>query len=273
MLKFRGNVKSKEIELPMGITLKDGTTYTKCTVEAMDGNDEENISERKIQNNGAKIVTRLLGQKIKKVGDVEFPHGIGESLARKMFSDDRDTCLIEIRGLMKDEMEVSPQCNRCGSVNDTVILMSDIIKANRKWGDDEELHDPGLDLGVVEFELPDGIIMIDDETNKDVVCKKGKLRLPDGVIEEGITANNQNNAGKANTLLLASCIIELENIRRVDQYVVKAMTRVDREYLSNIIESAKPGPKMYVEKECENCGNTYKYMLQLPYFFTTGTNQ
>lgn len=268
MLKIRANSKTEEIILPIGIYLrKQDERFDTCVVKAMDGDDEEAMSEKKIRNNGAKIVTALLAKKIIKVGDIDFPNGIGETIAREMFSEDRDTCLVAIRKLMKDEMEVNTKCPRCGDEYTGVVFMSELLNNCSKWGDNKEYHDESMEIGTVAFELPDGIIVEDDETGKELLCRKGILRMPTGVVEEGIAKSGMTNAGKANTLLLSACILELENIKKVDQYVVNAMTRVDREYLADVINNAKCGPKMTVDITCDNCDNDFKFMLQLPYFF------
>ena len=274
MLKIRANSKTEEVILPIGIYIsRYDQRFDTCVVKAMNGDDEESMSDKKIRNNGAKIVTALLSKKIIKVGEHDYPNGIGEAIAREMFSEDRDTCLVSIRKLMKDEMEVSTKCPRCGTEHNGSIFMSELLNNCSKWGDNKELHDETLDVGVVKFELPDGLILEDDETGKEVICKKGKLRMPTGVIEENIAKSGMTNAGKANTLLLSACILELENIKKVDQYVVNAMTRLDREYLADIINRAKCGPNLVTDITCENCDNEFKFMLQLPYFFTSGRSQ
>lgn len=276
MISFKANVRSEEIILPMGIYLKKyDERFDTCVVKAMDGDDEEQISEKKIRNNGAKMVTRLLAKKIIKVGDYDYPDGVGESVVREMFSEDRDTCLVAVRKLMRDEMEIKAKCPRCNDTFEGIILMSDLLKDVSKWGD-KEVHDESLPMGEINFELPDGIIMTDTEQGgKEVICRKGRMRMPTGAIEETIAAsqNNMNNIGKANSLLLSGCILELENIRKIDKYVMQAMSRGDREYLSDLLTKAKCGPDLMTPITCENCDNEYKFMLQLPYFFTTGRGQ
>lgn len=274
MLQFRANVRSEEIILPIGIYLKKfDQRFDTCVVKAMDGNDEEITTEKKLRNNGAKIVTKLLGKKIIKVGDHDFPDGVGESVVREMFSEDRDTCLVAIRGLMKDEMEVSATCPRCGEKYDGIVSMRQLLDGVRKWEDRED-YDESLEVGVVEFELPDGLLVSGDETDgKEVLCRKGKLMMPKGTAEESIAGSRVTSVGKANSLLLSACILEIENIRKVDQYVVQAMSRVDREYLSDVISNAKCGPDLRVKLMCEMCDNEFEFMLQLPYFFTTGQSR
>lgn len=274
-ISFKANVKSEEIILPMGIYIKKfDDRFDTCVVKAMDGDDEEAISEKKISNNGAKMVTRLLAKKIIKVGNYDYPDGIGETIAREMFSEDRDTCLVAIRKLMKDEMEVKAKCPQCGESYDGYVFMSDLLKDVSKWGD-KEVHDNSLPIGELNFELPDGIIMVDDNDNSEIICKKGKLRMPTGAVEEVIASshNTMNNVGKANSLILSGCIMEIEHIRKVDKYVLQAMSRVDREYLSALLNSAKCGPDLLASIVCDNCDNEYKFMLQLPYFFTVGRSQ
>lgn len=273
MLKIRANVKTEEIILPIGIYLKkQDMRYDTCVVKAMDGDDEEAISEKKIRNNGAKIITSLLAKKIIKVGDIDFPDGIGENIAREMFTEDRDTCLVAIRGLMRDEMEINTKCPNCGAEYTGIIKMSDVLHECKKWGE-LDIHDANLPVGVIEFELPDGLILEDSETNTDVICKKGSLIMSNGAIEENIAKVGINNMGKANTALLSACVQSIENIRKVDQYVIKSLSRNDREYLTDLINKAKCGPQMYANIQCEDCDNEFRFMLQLPYFFTSGRGQ
>lgn len=272
-IKIRANVKNKEVTLPMGITdPKTGEVCKRVTVAGMDGNMEERISERKIRNNGAKIVTALLAEKVIAVGDKPYPKGIGVTMARNMWSADRDTCLVAIRELMADDMAVKPKCTQCGEVDETVLYMSqvEVGEWDPKNAPDGVVYD---DLGVIMFELPDGLIIEDDETGEEHVCKVGKIRLTDGAMEENIARTVQENMGAANTTTLAACIVELEHIKIVDSYVVKAMSKRDRDYLNALVSDNSPGPKFVREHVCPNCGETFKYVLRLPDFFTYGTNQ
>lgn len=272
-IKIRANVKTKEVDLPMGILdPKTGETCNKVTVAGMDGNMEERISEKKVRNNGAKIVTALLAEKIIAVGDKPYPKGIGVTMARKMWSADRDACLVAIRGLMADDMAVRPKCTECGEVDEDTLYMSKVEIG--KW--DPENAPEGVvydDVGVIMFELPDGLIIEDDETHEEFLCKIGKIRLTDGEMEENIARTVQENMGAANTSTLAACIIELEHIKIVDTYVVRAMSKRDRDYLNALVSDNSPGPKFVREHTCPNCGATFKYVLRLPDFFTYGTNQ
>lgn len=274
-IRIKANIQQREIELPMGILdPKTGEVYKSCTIEAMDGNIEERVSEKKFRNNGAKIVTALLAEKIVALGDRPYSKGIGMAIARTMWTADRDFCLKEIRGLMNDEMEVNTVCSACGEKDEDVLYMSRI--ESNKWDDEDDNDADGIrtdEMGVLMFELPDGLLVEDDETHEEHLCKIGRIRLTDGVMEENIATTARENAGIANTNLLAATIVELEHIKIVDSYVVKAMSKRDRDYLSNLLSDNNPGPKFVRERQCSSCGTTYKYVLKLPDFFTSGTNR
>lgn len=274
MFKLRANIKTTEVALPMGIYLKKHDAYfNTCVVKTMDGDAEESITEKRLRNNGAKMVTRLLATRIIKVGEYDYPDGVGEDTARNMFTEDRDTCIVAIRGLMDDEMAVDATCPKCGEKYPGVIFMSELLAQVKQWGC-KDLHDESLPLGVINFELKDGLWVSSEETdNQEVLCKKGTLRMPTGVLEEKIASMNLNSVGKINSVLLASSVTEIEHIRKVDEHVVRAMTRVDREYLTDIVNEAKTGPNMLVDLTCDVCDNDFKFMLNLPYFFTVGKNQ
>lgn len=272
-IKIRANIKTKELTLPIGIIdPKTGEVHKRVTVAGMDGNMEEKVSEKKVRNNGAKIITALLAEKIIAIDNKSYPNGIGTFIAKNMWSGDRDKCLVEIRSLMADDMLIKPKCTECGETDEDVIYMSEIESGN--W--DESNPPDGVvydDIGVLCFELPDGLIVEDDETHEELLCKSGKIRLTDGAMEEMIAGSARNNLGMANTSLLAACIVEIENIKIVDSYVIKAMSKRDRDYLSHLLTKSNPGPKFVRSRVCPNCGATYEYSLRLPDFFTFGTNQ
>lgn len=272
-IKIKANLKTKKVPLPMGIVdSKTGDVYHEVTVAGMDGHDEELVSERKFRNNGAKIVTALLSEKVIAIGDKPYPKGIGMTIARKMWSADRDTCLVNIRSIMADDMQVQPKCPDCGEVDDDTIYMSKMDIG--QWNPDNMPEDVASDeLGVLMFELPDGIIVEDDETGEELICKLGRIRLTDGGMEENIAAAARDNMGVANTTLLSASIVELEHIKIVDSYVVQAMSKRDRDYLAQLITDYNPGPKFVREHVCPACGRKFKYLLRLPDFFTFGTNQ
>lgn len=274
MLKFRANTKTEEVLLPMGIYLDQyDEVCNTCVVKTIDGEVEEYITEKKLRNNGAKMITRLLATRIIRVGEHDYPDGIGEDKARHMFTEDRDTCVVAIRGLMSDEMNVEAKCPNCGERFPGTIFMHELLEKVKPW-EKSKFYDESLPLGVVRFELKDGIWMSGDETkNKDVLCKKGKIKLPNGVVEERLANLNLNSTGKVNSVLLSAVIDEIENIPKVDEYVVKAMSRVDREYLTQIVNESKTGPNLLVDLNCDMCGNDFKFMLSFPYFFTVGTGQ
>lgn len=272
-IKIRANVKTTDVRLPIGIMdPKSGELSKRVTVTGMDGSTEERISEKKIRNNGAKIVTALLAEKVIAVDDKPYPKGIGVTMARNMWSADRDTCLMAIRGLMADDMAVKPKCPECGEVDEDTIYMSRV-----PIGDWDPKNAPeGVvydDVGVIMFELPDGLIVEDEDTKEEYLCKMGKIRLTDGAMEENIARTAQENLGMANTTTLAACITELEHIKIIDTYVVRAMSKRDREYLSKLVSDCSPGPKFIREHTCPNCGAKFQYVLKLPDFFTYGTNQ
>lgn len=260
-IKIRSKLKTREVILPLGIII-NGERYTTCVVECLDGKTEEMVSERRVKNNGSKIITEVLANKIKRVGDIDYPNGVGESIARNMFVGDRDTCLFAIRSLMDENIEVEARCPSCGEKMYTDINVNTLLDEIAIW-DDCDI----ADLGIIPFELKDGLTIENTETGEIKDCKKGKLKLINGKAEEGVF-QNRNNAGAANTLLLSASIIELENIRKVDASVVRAFTKNDRDYIASLIADNHYGPKMIGNTECPNCGEEINYNFKLTDFFT-----
>jgi hypothetical protein len=57
---------NETVTLPVGLEI-DGTVYKTVTISEMNGYDEENMSARSIQNNGAKAQTILLRRSIQEI--------------------------------------------------------------------------------------------------------------------------------------------------------------------------------------------------------------
>ena len=60
---------NNKVILPIGVEV-DGVRYLEVTIDEMTGIDEENLSSRKVRNNGAKAITLLLRRCIQSITGV-----------------------------------------------------------------------------------------------------------------------------------------------------------------------------------------------------------
>lgn len=253
--------------LPFGIVI-DGVIQKEVEIVRLDGLDQEDMSEKKIATNGAKVITTVLSNKIKRIGSKVNP---GEHIIKKMFTGDRDTCLVELRKLsFGDEMEFTFRCTdrNCKEKLDVLIDLNNIKNVEYDPENNPNHHtlDSGM-FGMMEFDLPDGI-----ECNGEV-CKKGTITFPNGTIEENLAPLFRQNPGKAQTALLTACIKSVEGIKMINSRDVQSMSLRDREYLSKLIRDNSPGPKLYEDIICDSCMNEMKVPLELPYFFMSSTKE
>jgi hypothetical protein len=103
---------------------------------------------------------------------------------------------------------------------------------------------------VVEFALPIGVT---DEEGR--VHRNGLLRKMTGRDEAILTdRQNQKNGGKLVTELLASCIVELGELKSVPQQLVADMYSADRNYLLVRLRVITFGPELSASYKCPSCG-------------------
>ena len=263
-IKTNANLRTDLIQLPIGYIGADGVVYNFAEISAMDGNDEELIMDKKVASNGANVITTLLTNKI-----ISFSNGEGaeitkvsKNMVEGMFSGDRDMLLLEIRKLsLGNIMTVQAQCPNCREKYELDIDIVEDVEIKIWDPEKNELHRSKHGIGILEFELPDGVF---DGTN---VHKNGWLKLPTGTVEKNLAPMLGTNPGKANTALITSCIEQLGDLPMVDTSIVRSMTRRDREYITNLIKKGGVGPQFRLGVTCPYCMNDFKVMLELPNFF------
>src|SRR5438067_6101605 len=113
-------VRTREFtfELPIGYIDEDGRMHRAATVRKMTGRDEALLADRRFRNNGARMITELLGSCLVRLGAIEHP---GVAVAQRLFSADRHFLLIRLREItFGPEMRASYSCPSCREATDTV---------------------------------------------------------------------------------------------------------------------------------------------------------
>lgn len=257
-------LRTAEFDLPTGYVDPEGVVHKRVVVSELTGVDEELITDKKIANNGGKIITALLENKIVSIGDIKKPSSF---IIKKMFTGDRDMCLLEIRKLsLGNDMELNTTCaNRQCREKSIINLELDTVVV-KTWDPENNPHHQG-EVGYLDFTLIDGI-----EDKDGNLHKEGRFFLSTGEVEERMVDVLRTNPGKANTALFTAGIKQLGSLKMVDAKMIREMTRRDREYLSNLVKANQPGPQFLVDTICPLCIEEYKVPIELPYFFTSTTN-
>lgn len=247
-------IMGEVFELLRGYKDAEGTVHKEFEIREMDGSDEEAISKKEIKSNGAKVLRTLLERCCLRIGTInksDVKPTVWREIIQSLSTSDQDFMLLKIREVsIGDEFETSyvcpdPDCKE----NIVVNLPIDEIEIT-----------PFDGVWEIPFELPKGFRDKDGR-----VLKKGKLRQPTGLDREILDGVIRQNTGRANTLMLSRCIIELEGIQVYDE-LVRDLSVKDRNYLLKVLEEHKYGINLETEVECPTCYNTFKASLNIVNF-------
>lgn len=229
-------------ELEVGYKDEDGVIHKEVEIREIIGADEEAIAKAEVRQNMGKVITTLLANVVVRIGDLT-PKTYGKSKWEKIFRElpmgDRDKLMFEIRKFTQgNEIELDMKCPNCNSNIKHIVDMDEDIE-----------HRPlEVDPFAIPFELPRGI------RNKDgQLCKKGILRLPNGVDQEQLDSLIRKNPGVANTTLLTRTIVNIDDYGQATMSTLRKMTTRDRDYLLKLLGDSAYGPKFEVEFPCPVC--------------------
>lgn len=247
----------KEVTLPVGID-HEGTRHRKVVITEMNGYDEENLTSKRVRNNGSKAQTILLQRCIQEIPGVAArktrPNDLlSPSLIKKMTSYDRDFLFLEIRtlGLDDEDRKASFQysCPECGYSSSLQISLEDLPVY--EWPEDEPLS---LDI---EFLRP--ITIEGKERNK------GKWFFLNGKQQEVIAGVPQE---KSVSQTIALCLRELdgEEVSLVDEDA-RRLTSNERNFIFEQVLENSPGIDSRIKNCCEACSHEWDEVIEFSRFF------
>jgi len=248
---------SEVINLPIGLDYQ-GTRYREVHIAEMEGVDEENISDKKIRNNGARAMTVLLQRCVQAIpGLVERKSDPYELIPAKyirgMYTPDRDFIFLCVQALgMEETVETVVRCPRptCGATQDEVVELEDLEVYD--WDEDAPPE--------IEVSLPVGFRDKDGKVFKDVTW-----RFPTGIQQEKLAKVKRQQVGTAS---IASCLQKIEGFGKPDTESVRRLKTRDRVYLMNQVREMTPGVDLRVETTCEECGHEFLGEVDLNSFFS-----
>lgn len=248
-----------KVILPIGLEV-DGTRYREIVIDEMTGIDEENLTSKKIKNNGAKAVSVLLRRCIQEIpGLMERKKNpmdlIPEKFVKEMYVADRDFLTLCIRALSeKSKFLSSFSCPSCTFTEE-------------KWIDFNEMDVYEWDESMpvqLEIELPRGFF---DQTDNQY---KGKVvwEFPKGKAQEGMASIPD---GQMATYMIASGIRSVEGMRALpSDHDVRRLGVRDRNAFAQAITDNSIGVDTKIELICESCGHEYDTEVNIMGFFSLG---
>jgi hypothetical protein len=229
------------IELPGGFydPLED-TLVTTAEVKELTGADEEDIV--RITETG-KALMAILQKGTVSVGGKPADKDTLELL----LAGDRETLLLGIRcATFGTEIELTEVvCSRCPELQTmTIDLKKDVKIQTLKDRLQDRTFVLNLKVGKVKVTLPTG-------------NTQSKL----------VNATNKNNA-ELDTLLLSSCVLEINDATVLGQAQIRNLGIQDRRTILEEIAKRNPGPLLNeVKKACNTCGQEVELPLTLADLF------
>lgn len=245
-----------EFLLPIGYA-KDGIRYTIIGLAPIRGKDEEAIADPNVAQNSGRIVTVLVSRCLKYLRTKDglmLEEKNMEKTVRDMFQVDRDFAFLMLRIIsIGEEIEVAFKCPNCGS---KITLDVDLTDLPTVFFTEDEPLDKTL-------ELKDGY------EDKEGLHKKIKISLTRGTDQEFIAPMLRRNPGKANSVMLARIIKEIEGVRAISTEVTGNMTKRDRDFVQHELAEWAPGVRLEKLVACLDCSEEFTLPVDLSNFFVS----
>lgn len=226
---------SPEVNLPAGFILPTGEVIKTAEVRELNGADEEAISKA---GSTAKSLNILLQRGLVKLGDKPATNDDLDAL----LSGDRDAILLGIRkATFGSLISLNVRCVSCSENQVTEVDLEKDVPV-------KELADPINDR-VWESTTTSGVI---------------KLSLPNGITQKKLMDNMDKTSAEINTMLLAGCILSVNNAPSIGAQTALALGMADRTSIIEQIIERNPGPRLgEVKKVCRACGEDILLPLSL----------
>lgn len=245
-----------EFQLPVGYVDEDGRLHKMATLRKMTGHEEALLADRKLRQNGGRLVTELLANCVRRLGDIE---PITREIASHLTSADRNYLLMELRKItFGEEMETSYVCSACGETT-SLTQNLDELPVHRLNGEGPQ---------PIVVELDDGYEDRDGQVYTSMV-----FRLPTGADEEKVSATVRDNPSSGLNALLTRCLVavgDMQDARReaLGTRLLTDLTLGDRKRIERVMRQDLPGVDLNREIRCENCGRVFQASLDFTGFFS-----
>jgi hypothetical protein len=237
---------TNEFELPIGYTDSDGTLHKTVKLKEMTGEVDEAIADSRVRTNPGKIISETL-------------MGIIESLGTKkkftkqdilgLSTADRDFLMVMNHKVsIGDEIEYSDVCISCDK-NFEVKVNVDDLEVSYMDKDESRLLD---------IELPNGI-----KNAEGKVFKKLKVGFPDGRTQELIAPLAQENKAKAETMMLANIVEDVEGLSHFNFETFQKLGKKDRKFITKELGKLEVGVNLAPKTVCPSCGTEQRTIIPM----------
>jgi hypothetical protein len=250
------NGREFQVELPVGYVDPDGRPHRNACLRKMTGQEEALLADKKLRQNGARLVTEVLASCVRQLGDI---NPVTRQVISQLCSPDRNFLLLELRKItFGSEMESTYTCPGC-SGHTTLVQDLEELPLRRLNGDYTK---------EIVVDLDDGF-----EDKSGQVYTTMVFRLPTGEDEERIQAAVKENASQGMNALLTRCLRafgDMPAARReaLGTKLICDLTMSDRARIERAFRAEMPGVDMTQRIECENCGREFQASLDLTRFFS-----
>jgi hypothetical protein len=246
-----------EFELPIGHVDDDGRVHRTAVLRKMTGRDEAVMTDRRTRNNGAKMISELLGNCIVRIGEMERP---GTRVAQQLYSADRHYLLMRLREItFGAAMEASYACPTC---RESTHVTEDLAA----------LEVNSLSNGDVPADV---VVQLDDGyADRDgTVYTTATFRYPIGADEEKVAPASKDNASRGKNALMARCLTGLGDMpdahrEALGTAIFQDLTLTDRARVDHALSDEAPGVRMARDVVCSSCGREFSTSLDMTNFLT-----
>jgi hypothetical protein len=222
----------------------------------MTGREEVLLADRKLRQNGGRLVTELLWSCLRRLGEID---PVPREVVSELTSSDRNYLLLELRKItFGSTMETTYECPSCG---ETTRSLQDLDELTVR-----RVNGNGAPEVVVDLE--DGYADTGGELYTTMV-----FRLPTGADEERVAGALKANASEGMSALLTRCLVSVGDMPKqrreaLGSKVMADLTLGDRARIDRAFRRGIPGVDLMREVECEACGRRAERNLDLSSFFT-----
>jgi len=230
-----------EITLPCGLLI-EGEIEKSVKISPMTGKDRKDMADPALRNNPAKIITKILKNRLIQIGDFKFP-SIPDKLIRSLLAGDRDYLLMKIHQLGNKEREFKANitCEKCGETFE-ILMDYDEIPVREMDEDAQKMIDHGKKVRYWEF--------IDEDWGINA-----KFRYIDGTIQEAVAPKLRQNIVEGEYMIFAKMIIEWNGLTSLTVKQIEDFPRVLVEMIENVMKEHKFGPSFDTQAfVCPMCG-------------------
>jgi hypothetical protein len=244
-----------ELELPMGYEDQDGRVHRTVVLRKMTGRDEAVMADKRYRNNGAKMITELLGNCLVRLGDLDSP---GPRVVQRLFSADRHFLLVRLREItFGPYMRATYSCTTCHQATECTEDLAELEVV--------PLEDGQLPEDMV-VRLDDGYV---DRAGN--IYDSMAFRYPVGSDEERIAPQARENASHGKNALLARCLrtmgdMPTPKLEALGSAIFADLTLADRALIDTAMNNGGPGIKLRRTITCDGCGRDYSASLDMSNF-------